>query len=128
MTDTVPRSFRHIRLELAREPGSHPVGEPRFGYQLFLPLTEDGKIDAALWDEFRDHFRVVRFRPDGERDIGHILHRPGGSWGFRYDIAGDEDDESGYRFQAEKFEVGEYVSIKDGDETHTLQIISVERD
>jgi len=127
-TTSLPRSFRRIRLELARAPGEYPEGDPQFGYQLFLPLTEDGQIDADLWSDYRDHFRVVRFRPDGDKDVGHVIRRPGGSWAFRYDISGDEDDESGYRFQAEKFVVGEYVSVKDDGEEYTFRIVSVERD
>lgn len=122
----LPRSFRRIMLELAREPG-HPAGDPQTGYQLVVPLTEDARIDADLWDKHRDHYRVTRFRADGERDIGHVIHRPGGSWAFRYDISGDEEDETGYRLQSERFDVGEYVSIKDDTGMHTYVITLVDR-
>lgn len=121
----LPRSFRRIMLELAREPG-HPAGDPRSGYQLVVPLTKDGLIDAELWDEYRDHYRVTRFRADGERDIGHVLHRPGGSWAFHYDISGEGDDETGYRLKSERFDVGEYVSIKDDTGMHTYVITLVD--
>src|SRR5262245_21897839 len=34
----LPAEFRHIRLELAREPG-HPQGSSNTGYDLVAPLT-----------------------------------------------------------------------------------------
>lgn len=117
--------FRRIRLELAREHGS-PAGNPRHGYELIAPLKSDGRIDADLWREHRERFRVVRFRPDGDRDVGHLIHRPGGSWALRYDISGDEDSETGIHFEDERFVVGEYVGIREDDESHTYQIVSVE--
>lgn len=121
----LPRSFRRIMLELAREPG-HPAGDPQSGYQIVVPLTDDRRIDAGLWDKYRDNYRVTRFRADGERDIGHVLHRPGGSWAFHYDISGEEDDETGYRLKSERFDVGEYVSIKDDTGMHTYVITLVD--
>ncbi len=121
----LPHGFRQIRLELAREKG-HPEGARNFGYSFVAPLKEDGHIDAELWHKHREACRVVRFRPDEADDTGHLVRRPGGSWAFRYDIHGDEDDEAGYRFGEERFEVGEYVSIREDDETHTYRIISVE--
>jgi hypothetical protein len=68
----------------------------------------------------------VRFRSGEDDDIGHLVHRPGGSWAFHYDIRGDEDDEAGYHFENEHFEVGEYVSVREADATHTYRVISVE--
>lgn len=120
----LPHAFRRIRLELAREPG-HPEGSHRFGYEFVAPLGDEGRIDPKLWKAHRDECRVVRFRPD-DRDVGHLVHRPGGSWAFHYDVDGDEEDEPGYRFGDERFVVGEYVSIREGDKTHTLQVTSVE--
>lgn len=120
----LPRGFRRIRLELAREPG-HPSGSSRLGYVFVAPLDETGRIDANLWHRHRDECRVVRFRP-GDEDVGHLVHRPGGAWAFHYDINGDEADESGYRFGDEKFVMGEYVSIKEGQTTHTFKVSSVE--
>lgn len=125
MPASLPHAFRRIRLELAREPG-HPYGETHFGYQLVAPLGEDARIAAELWKEHRDNCRVVRFRPDGDRDIGHLVRRPGGSWAFRYDIAGNEEDEATFRFDDEVFRTGEYVSIRQGDQMHTFRVVSVE--
>ena len=120
----LPHAFRRIRLELAREP-DHPAGSRRHGYVFVAPLDEAGKIDAKLWKQHRADCRVVRFRPDDE-DVGHLVHRPGGTWGFHYDIDGDEDDEWGYRFADEKFVIGEYVSIDEGGKMHTFRVVSVE--
>ena len=120
----LPRAFRRIRLELAREPG-HPFGSRRHGYVFVAPLDETGRIDVGLWRQHRDECRVVRFRPDDE-DIGHLIHKPGGAWAFHYDVDGDEADESGYRFGDEKFVLGEYVSIKEEQTTHTFKVSSVE--
>lgn len=121
----LPRSFRKIRLELAREKG-HPAGSASHGYIIVAPLDRDRRFDLAAWREHRDACRVVRFRPGEDDDIGHLVHRPGGSWAFRYDIRGDEDDETGYHFQDEHFEIGEYVSIREADMTHTYRVVSVE--
>jgi hypothetical protein len=120
----LPHAFRRIRLELAREP-EHPAGSRRHGYVFVAPLDETGRIDAKLWKQNRADCRVVRFRPDDE-DIGHLIHRPGGSWAFHYDIDGDEDDEVGYRFADEKFVIGEYVSIEENEKMHTFRVTSVE--
>ena len=123
---SLPPNFRQIRLELAREK-EHPAGSAAHGYTIFAPLDKEGKIDPALWRSFRDFCRVVRFRPDEDEAVGHLIHRPGGSWAFHYDIRGDEDDEPGYHFENERFEVGEYVSIREHDKTHTFCVISVQR-
>jgi hypothetical protein len=121
----LPRTFRKIRLELAREKG-HPAGSAGRGYIIVAPLDKDRRFDPVGWKEHREACRVVRFRSGEDDDIGHLVHRPGGSWAFRYDIRGDEDDEAGYHFESEQFEVGEYVSVREADATHTYRVISVE--
>lgn len=122
----LPENFRHIRLALAREPG-HPEGEAGYGYDIVAPLSEDGLIDAATFKEHRDVCRVRKFRPGAEDVIGKLVHGPGGRWAFDYDDASTRDDESGYRFGAEHFRQGEYVSIRDDEgEMHTFQVMLVE--
>jgi hypothetical protein len=121
----LPREFRRIRLELAREPG-HPVGSRRDGYQLIAPLDGDGRIDATLWRAHRGACGVTRFRATEDDEIGHLVHKQGGSWAFHYDVAGEGDDEEGYRFQNERFQVGEYLSVREGDKQHTYRVVSVE--
>lgn len=122
---SLPRQFREIRLELARE-AHHPEGSRQHGYRLIAPLDAEGRIDASLWELNRDACRVVRFRPDEEDEIGHLVQRGKGPWAFHYDIKGKDDDEAGYRFADEKFLLGEYVSIHEADGLRTFQVTSVE--
>ena len=121
----LPKTFRKIRLELARE-AAHPAGEPTHGYDLLAPLKDDGAIDPAAWKTSRDQTRVRRFR-HGEADrIGRLARRPGGTWFFDYE-KGDRDDEPGFRFGDERFVPGEYVSIRETDGMlHTFRVVSVE--
>lgn len=121
----LPHGFHKIRMELAREK-AFPEGSKFFGYSFVAPLMADGKIDPELWAKHRESCRVVKFRPDEADEVGHLVRRPGGSWAFRYDITGTDDDEAGYRFGDEKFEVGEYISVKEEDEMHTFRVVSVE--
>lgn len=119
-------ALRKIRLNLARTK-AHPAGSARHGYEFVAPLDETGHIDAEAWRKVRDKCRVRRFWGDEAEDLGHLVHRPGGSWAFRWDIAGDDDDEAGYRFGAHAFAVGEYVSIRDEDgELNTFTVVTVQ--
>lgn len=128
-TEKLPHAFRKIRLELARERG-HPAGSSGYGYTLVAPLDADRRIDRVLWKEHRDACRVVRFRPTGDDEVGHLVHRAGGTggtWIFHYDIRGGGDsDEAGFHFNDEHFEIGEYVSIRETSATHTYRVVSVE--
>ena len=114
-----------VRLELAREP-DHPAGDQTYGYVMVAPLHEDGKIDAARWREDRERCRIVRFRPNGEEEIGHLVHQPGGQWAFHYDVEGTDKDEPGFRLGNEIFARGQYISIKSKDGMHTYRVTSVE--
>jgi hypothetical protein len=115
-----------IRLELARCKG-YPNGADDIGYEFTAPLNDKGMIDAAAWEKVRASCRVVRFRPNEEDDVGHLVHKPGGpkgaSWVFHYDIKSDEeDDEQGYRFADHAFRPGEYVSIREDDEAMPYKV------
>jgi hypothetical protein len=123
-TEPLPPSFRRIRLLLARETG-HPEGSAEDGYDLIAPLGKDNRLDADLWKSHRDRFRFVRFRPDSDRQVGHLVHQPGGTWAFHYDITGEHSDAAGFRFQNERFVVGEYVSIREDEKLHTYRVIAV---
>jgi hypothetical protein len=116
-----------IRLELARG-HDHPQGAGDIGYEFAAPLDGNGKIDADAWHKHRAHCRVVRFRPDEDDDIGHLVRKPGGSWAFHYDIASgdEEDDEAGYRFGDHAFRVGEYVSIREDEGLRTFRVVRVQ--
>jgi hypothetical protein len=82
-------------------------------------------LDALTWRAHRDACRVVRFRP-GEQEVGHLIHWPGGSWRFHYDLSGEEEDEAGFRFGEERFLVGEYVSIRETEGLRTFRVTSSE--
>lgn len=117
--------LKRVRMTLARTK-AFPEGSARHGYEFVAPLDATGHIDAAAWKTVREKCHVRRFWGGEPDDIGHLLHRPGGSWAFHYDVVGDEDDEAGYRFAAHTFNVGDYVSIKDEDgELHTFQVTAV---
>ncbi len=123
----LPKSFVHIRLELAREPG-HPIGDSEHGYDILAPLLDDGHIDGDLATKNRDKCRVRCFRSGKEDAIGKLLRGPGGRWYIDYDDTRSDDDEAGFRFGQEKFIVGEYVSIKENDgEMHTFQVMRVDK-
>ncbi|CUA94425.1 hypothetical protein [Pannonibacter indicus] len=122
---TASHGLKKIRLNLARTK-EFPNGSAHHGYEFTAPLDETGHIDAVAWKTARDRCRVRRFWGGEEDEIGHLVHRPGGSWAFRYDIDGDDDDEAGYRFGSHAFQPGEYVSIRDEDgELHTFQVVTV---
>jgi len=124
MTDT--EGLKSIRLNLARTK-EFPQGSDRHGYRFTAPLDADGHLDAEGWRKHRQHCRVVRFWAGEEDDVGHLIHRPGGSWGFTYDIDGEEGDESGFKLSSHRFVPGEYVSIRDDDgELHTFVVVTVE--
>jgi hypothetical protein len=127
---TLPHTFKRIRLNLARSK-EFPQGSTRHGYEFVAPLDAKDHIDAALWKQHRDHCRVRRFWTGEDDEIGQLVHKPGGPehgrWMFDYNPKRADDDESGYRFGAHAFRLGEYVSIRDEDgEMHTYQVASVE--
>jgi hypothetical protein len=125
----LPHEFKRIRMQVARSK-EFPAGSVRHGYEFVAPLDANDHIDAKLWQGHRDHCRVVRFWGDQEKQIGRLLHKPGGSeharWVFDYDDSRADDDETGYRFGAHRFAPGEYVTISDQDQTHTFRVTSVE--
>ncbi|MEF2551288.1 hypothetical protein VQ042_07900 [Aurantimonas sp. A2-1-M11] len=118
-----PPSFRHVRLELAREKG-HPDGDSRYGYDILVPLDTEGRIDPAEWKPHQAACRVRHFQ-EGQTDlIGRLRRKPGGTWYFDYQ-EGPADDEIGFHFDQERFVPGEYVSIRRGGDTHTYQVKKV---
>jgi hypothetical protein len=117
--------LKTIRLNLARTK-EFPDGSDRHYYRFTAPLDADGHLDAVAWRKHRDKCRVVRNWAGEEEDIGHLVHRPGGSWGFHYDIDGDEGDESGFKLATHRFVPGEYVSVRDEEgEMHTFRVVTV---
>lgn len=121
---THPESFRHLRLELARERG-HPEGDASHGYDLVAPLRLDGHLDISAWRANPGACRVRRFRPEEEDAIGHLARKPGGQWYFDYG-RGAIDEEPCFRLGEEHFVAGEYVAIREEDgKFHTFKIASI---
>lgn len=124
LRDLTP-NFRSVRLLLAREK-DHPGGEQDVGYDLLIPLDNEGRIDAVDWKKHPAVCRVRRFSDNMEDRIGLLRRKPGGQWFFDY-AEGEDDDEIGFRLGEERFAVGEYVSIGRKGKMHTYQIARVER-
>jgi hypothetical protein len=124
---SLPAAFRRVRLELAREPG-HPSGDSAYGYDFMVPLDAAGRIDAELWKKNRDACRVLRFRPGFDDDeLGQLVRGRGDKWFFDYEEGG-EDDETGFRFDQERFVIGEYVSIREDDgKMRTFRVAAVDK-
>lgn len=101
--------FHHIRLELAREPG-HPDGAPDEGYDIVAPLDADGRLDGDAQRAQPDRGHVRRFSRNETVSAGRLRHGPGGQWVLDMD-QGDAEDAIGFRFEDERFVVGEYVSL-----------------
>jgi hypothetical protein len=106
--------LKHIRLELARD-HEFPGGSSERGYELVAPLDDAGYLDADEWRAARERCRVRRFWPHEPKLIGHLVHRPGGSWAFDYDPTRTSDDEPGFKLNKHRFVPGEYVSFKEQD-------------
>ena len=127
---TLPHNFKRIRLVLARSK-EFPDGSIYHGYEFVAPLDANAHIDAGQWKKDHSHCRVRRFWKDEDDQVGFLVHRPGGPeharWMFDYNPKRADDDESGYRFGAHAFRVGEYVTIRDSDDVqHTFRVASVE--
>jgi hypothetical protein len=118
-------NFRHVKLLLAREKG-HPQGEHLQGYDLLVPLHDNGQLDAETWKKHQASCRVRYFTGNGNERIGRLRRKPGGQWYFDYE-EGELDDEIGFRFGEERFVLGEYISVKDRRATHTYQVARVEK-
>jgi hypothetical protein len=125
MTDAV---LHQITLHLARSK-EFPNGSANDGYDIVAPLDSHGHLDATAWKSVREKCEVVRFVGQEERR-GKLVHKHGGAggatWAIDYDAARDDDDEAGYRLGSHEFVIGEYVSIRDGDdEMHTFRVVDV---
>ena len=93
LNTSLPAQFRQIRIVLAREPG-HPEGDDEVAYIFVAPLDAEGRIDPKLWRAHREACRVARQRPDEQDQHGHLVHHPGGGWGFHYDGETNLPDEA----------------------------------
>lgn len=96
-------------------------------YIILAPLDPNGRIDAEVWRRHRDACRVARLRPGKEQELGHLVHRPGGSWGIHYEGVDASPDETGYHFAEEQFVSGEYVSVREGNLIRAFKVSAVSR-
>ncbi len=110
--------LKRVRLDLARD-HDFPNGSHAHGYDFIAPIDDQGHLLAAEWREQRDRCRVRRFwagRPD---EIGHLVHKRGGShgatWAFDYDPKSSNDDEPGFKLEQHRLVPGEYISITEHD-------------
>lgn len=117
--------FRHVRLVLARDK-EHPDGDPHEGYDLLVPLDDNGHLDTFEWKDKQDLCRVRRFRAKGEDLIGVLRRKPGGQWYFDY-AQGKSDDEIVFKLSDERFVQGEYLSVRNGGVMHPYRITLVEK-
>lgn len=92
---------------------------------MIAPLDAQSGIDVEAWREHKEACRVVRKRPGGDDNLGHLVHGPGGSWRFHYDVSRTTSDKSGYHFGDEKFDPGEYLSIREADGVKLYRVASV---
>jgi len=120
----LPPQFRQFRIVLAREPG-HPDGDDEVAYIFIAPVDAEGRIDPKLWRIHREACRVARQRPNEQDQLGYLVHRSGGGWGFHYDGDASLPDEAGFHFDEERFVVGEYVSINERGKMHTYRVTTV---
>ena len=120
-------TLSRIRLELARD-RDFPEGSRHHGYEFVAPFNNAGHIDPDAWKENRQRCRVRHFWGGEEEEVGHVIRKPGGAWAFHYDVLGDaDDDETGYRFGDHTFRLGDYVTIKEHDDTlRTFRVVAVE--
>jgi hypothetical protein len=121
--------LHRVRLELARC-REYPDGSQRHGYEITAPLDASGLLDAQEWRDTREQCRVRRFWAGEPDRHGWLVHRAGGSggatWLIDYDRDTQADDETGYRLGAHRFQLDEYVSIRDDDgDLHTFKVAQV---
>lgn len=106
-----------IVMHLARNPDAGFVAGARDrGYLLIAPLTPDGHLDEAAWRENKADCTVRAFAP-GEPMRDGVLARRGHNWFFDYERRETDDDEPMFKLEQRRFEVGEYVTIRDRNET-----------
>jgi hypothetical protein len=116
----VTQPARHIRLELAREPG-HPDGDRGDGYDIVAFLGEDGHLDLAACRADPARCRVRRFADDVTVATGQLRHTTGDRW--MLDFPGEGEEAAGFRLSDERFVPGEYVSLVAADgAVHTYTV------
>ena len=118
-------TMMRIRLELGRMEG-YPSGDPDQGYELIVPLTEKGQIDAHAWRKAKADCRVRQFEGGFTARKGLVRH-VGQGWRFDYDHLSTQDDEIFFKLDRHVLAAGKYVSIKEPSGlARTYKVASVE--
>lgn len=106
-------ALKKIRMEMARSP-EFPEGSPNHGFELVLPVGSDGRIDAAAFERDPLICSAVRFWGGDEDLHGLLIRTADGGWAVSFE-AGEEDDEPIHHLEQHRFEVGEYVTLRERD-------------
>jgi hypothetical protein len=106
-------TLKLVRLELART-SEFPEGDPRHGYEIRVPLSHDGHVDAQAFKKMEQLCTVRHFSPDQDDMRGQLVRTRGGGWAISY-LPGEDDDESVVKLGQHVFRPGEYVSIREHD-------------
>ncbi|MBL8542506.1 MAG: hypothetical protein JNJ63_01740 [Hyphomonadaceae bacterium] len=104
-----------VILRLGRNPeAGYPDGNDDYGYVIQAPLDANGKLDAALWREKREHCTVRRFHPHETPADGFLRHR-GEHWYIWYDEADEGPAEPLIKLGSHELRPGEYVTVREPD-------------
>lgn len=104
-----------VILRLGRNPAAgYPDGSDDYGYVIQAPLDANGKLDASLWREKREHCTVRRFHPHETPADGFLRHR-GDNWYIWYDEADEGPEEPLFKFNTHELRAGEYVTLRESD-------------
>jgi hypothetical protein len=113
----------HVRLEAARGP-DFPEGSAAHGYELWLPLTADGRPAGGEYADEHGRCRFVRFRAGEPIRQGAILRHAAG-WVLSLE-PGEDDDTVLVGADHHRFRPGEYVSLKEPDgRLATFKVVAV---
>lgn len=118
--------LQRITLQLARNQ-EFPEGSAERGYEITAPLDASGRLDADAWRKVKGQCRVRRFWAEEDDRTGQLVHDAGGAggatWRIDYDPGAFGNGETGFRLDAHRFLVNEYVSIRDLDgQSNTFKI------
>jgi hypothetical protein len=121
--------LQRIVLHLARC-HEFPEGSATRGYELIAPLDSLDHLNAEEWKSHRAKCRTRRFWSGEDDRLGFLVHHGGahgGGWAIHYAGPKSSDEEKGVQLGSHRFVKGEYVSLRDEEETiHTFKIISLQ--
>jgi hypothetical protein len=116
----------HVELELAREP-AHPFGDREHAYDLYLPLLDDGRIDAARARCCDGHCRF-RCRRPGQCEVRGAIRLEAADK-LALDSVEAGSGEVHLPSVGGPFRPGELLPIADASGgTHLFQILSIRQE